>query len=98
MEEAMQRREIPGMISEKRCKEGGQMKILRRYEAVKLVQEKLGNTEEGAHLIDWVNEMWETIDALYERFPECAWMIIHAQPSMISQHEGTPQEPLITLE
>ena len=74
------------------------MKILSRHEAIKLVQEKLGNTEQAAHVIDWVQEMWETIEALHERFPEFAWMIIHAQPLRTEKPEETQQEALITLE
>jgi hypothetical protein len=94
----MQRRETPGMISEKLCKEGEQMKLLSRYEAVRFVQEQLGKTEKAEHVIDWIKEMWETIDALYERFPECAWMIIHAQPSVAAWPKEMPQGPLIALE
>jgi chlorite dismutase len=55
-----------------------------------VLQHEMGDTEEAAHLIDWIRDMWETIDLLKARFgKEAAHTIIEA-PSYISYSEVCP--------
>jgi hypothetical protein len=39
-----------------------------RYDMEKVLLHELGNTEETAHLLDYLKEAWETLDQLIERF------------------------------
>jgi hypothetical protein len=54
-----------------------------RSDLVDLLRRVLANTEENALLIDYIEEMWETIDLLVERFgPERAKKIINMPSSL----------------
>jgi hypothetical protein len=53
---------------------------LSRSEAIAAIQHELGDTEEAAHVIDWTNDMWDTMTELYKRLPsELADKIIHVR-------------------
>jgi hypothetical protein len=55
------------------------VKVLSRYEAVEAIEQALGNKEDTAHVVEWTNDLWETIDELYKRLPrELVQKIIHA--------------------
>jgi hypothetical protein len=55
--------------------------VLSRSEAVQEIEQALGNTEDAAHVTDWVRDLWETVDELYKRFPPVlVQQIIHASP------------------
>src|SRR4051812_35110125 len=41
-----------------------------RHTVVMVLREELGASKETEHLIDWVEDMWETIDRLVLRFGE----------------------------
>lgn len=57
------------------------VKVLSRSEAVEAIERTLGNTQDAAHVTDWVRDLWETVDELYKRFPPVlVQQIIHASP------------------
>ena len=52
-----------------------------RQHLIQVLLHEMGDTEESAHLIDWILDMWETIDALKTQFgEETAQTIIEALP------------------
>jgi hypothetical protein len=61
-----------------------------RQNLVDVLLHELGNTEETAHLTDWIWDMWETMDLLKERFGEEAAHKIIKAPSCISHSEVCP--------
>ncbi|MBX5449473.1 hypothetical protein [Thermogemmatispora sp.] len=63
-----------------------------RQDLIAALREELGPSEESEHLIDWLLDMWETIDLLIARFGAArAWQIIAApavlRPQPISSEE-----------
>jgi len=59
-----------------------------RHEIVSVLQHELGESEATQHLLDYIKEMWETIDLLRERFgPEATHKIIEA-PTCHPSTEG----------
>jgi hypothetical protein len=55
------------------------VKVLSRSEAVQEIERALGNIEDAAHVTDWVRDLWETVDELYQQFPPVlVQQIIHA--------------------
>lgn len=51
-----------------------------RSEAIEQVKRELGDTEEAAQVIDWIQDMWETMEELSRRLsPALARKIIHAR-------------------
>jgi hypothetical protein len=43
-----------------------------RQDVLAVVRYELGDSQETEILIDWILDMWETIDLLMQRFGECA--------------------------
>ena len=56
-----------------------------RHIVVILIREALAKDVETEHLIDWIEEMWNTVDILVHRFgEENAYKIIHARLGITS--------------
>lgn len=54
-----------------------------RGDIVNILKRLLGDTEETAHLVDWLRDTWETSDILTQRFgKEATHKIIHAPASL----------------
>ncbi len=74
---------------------------LTRHEAIELIQQRLGDTEEAAHVIDWAYDMWETMEELSQRLsPALARKVFYACRfrSLRKPGEMEQQEPsTITL-
>lgn len=58
-----------------------------RQHLVDVLLHELGDTEEVAHLIDWIRDMWETVDLLKKRFGEETTHKIIKAPAWISPSE-----------
>jgi hypothetical protein len=62
-----------------------------RVEIIAALSRELGNSEETEHLIDWLLDVWETVDILVERFgAECA-------RSMLLAESAAPATPIHEL-
>lgn len=59
-----------------------------RVQFLDLLPRVLGDTEETAHLIDYIEEMWETIDLLISRFGHARAKKIIALPSSLTSEQG----------
>ena len=63
-----------------------------RHTVIILLRQTLEHEVETEHLIDWIEEMWETIDTLVQRFGEAeANKIIHARLAIHSFVGGDHQ-------
>ena len=64
-----------------------------RFEMLNELRSILGHSEETEHLIDWLQDAWQTYDALIERVGrERAYQIINAIdifPDTVTQHDLT---------
>ena len=62
-----------------------------RFEVMNELRGILGHTEETEHLIDWLQDAWQTYDALIERVgKERAYQIINVLdmlPDVVTQHD-----------
>jgi hypothetical protein len=55
-----------------------------RFHIVTALREQLGNLEETEHLIDYIQDAWETFDLLLERFGRENTLKIITTPSCIA--------------
>jgi hypothetical protein len=64
-----------------------------RFEMMNELRRILGPSEETEHVIDWVQDAWQTYDVLIERVGrECAYQIINAMdlfPTVVTQKRLT---------
>lgn len=53
-----------------------------RAQVLDIVRYELGDSQETEILMDWILDMWETMDLLVQRFGECAHKIISVPASV----------------
>ncbi len=63
-----------------------------RQDVLAVVRYELGDSQETEILIDWILDMWETMDLLMQRFGEHAHKIIHVPACETHDPSSLPSE------